>query len=371
MDNTIRIAHVIGSVAKGGVESVVFNYYKFIDKTKYQFDFIIHDNSPFEIPSEIIDLGCKIYKVPSYKHIFAYISELKKLFKNNCYKIVHSHMSTISVFTLFAAKKANIPVRISHCHATAGKGKGELFRNILKYILRLFSKIYPTHLMSCSENSGIWLYGKKAFLNGKIIVLNNAVDHEQFVCNKTVRDNTRNNLCLTGKFVIGNAGRFMPQKNHSFLIDIFNEIYKIEKNSVLLLAGDGKLRKKIEQKVNGLNLQNSVIFLGCRNDINELYQAMDVFILPSLYEGLPVVLVETQMAGLPSVISDKITKETKFTELISFVSLKTSAYDWAKIILEKLNNVKNNITLDSNFKKYSIKYEVKRLELLYEKMLCE
>ena len=369
MDSITRIAHVIGCIAKGGVESVVFNYYKFIDKSKYQFDFIIHDDSPYEIPKEISDLGCNIYKVPPYKRLFSYIKALIKIFKENKYKIIHSHMSTISVFTLFAAKKANIPFRITHCHVTAGNGKGEFLRNIFKYFLRLFSKLYPTHLMSCSENSGIWMYGKKAFLHGKINVLNNAIDHKIFIYNENAREKTRNDLRISDKFAVGNVGRFMPQKNHDFLIDIFNELIKLDNNCVLLLAGDGKLRKKIEDKVNRYNLQNSVLFLGCRDDICNLYHAMDVFVLPSLYEGLPVVLVETQMAGLPSVISEKITKETKFTELIEFISLKKNAHEWAKIILEKRNTKKYDITTDSKYKRYSIENEVKRLEKIYEQII--
>jgi len=368
MKEITRIAHVIGSVAKGGVESVVFNYYKFIDKSKYQFDFIIHNDSPYEISSDINALGCKIFKIPSYKHLFSYLNALIEIFKKNNYKIVHSHMSTISVFTLFAAKKAKVPVRIAHCHATAGKGKGEFLRNIIKNILRIFSKLYPTHLMSCSVNSGIWMYGKKAFLKGKVTVLNNAINHENFIFNKNIRNKTRNELCVSDKFVIGNVGRFMPQKNHDFLIDIFNEIYKIDKKSVLILVGDGNLKKNIEDKIKRYNLKDNVLLMGCMDNIINLYHAMDVFVLPSLYEGLPVVLVETQMAGLPSVISDKITEEVKFSELINFVSLKKSAFEWAKIILDLKNYKKYDTTSDLNIKNYSIKNEVVKLENFYEQI---
>jgi len=369
MDDVPRIAHIIGSNAKGGVESVVFNYYTFIQKSKFQFDFFIHDNSPYEIPDEIQRLGCAIYKIPPYKHIFSYIKALQYLFQKNNYTIVHSHMSTMSVFTLLAAKLAKVPVRISHSHVTAGKGKGELLRNLMKYTLRLFSRLFPTHLFACSEYAGKWMFGNKAFRKGKITILNNAIDLSKFTFNEAIRNKVRNNFNLNDQFVIGNVGRFMPQKNHDFLIDVFYEIYKKDNNCILLLVGDGTLKAQIEAKVKRLNLQNNVLFAGVRDDVNELYQAIDVFVLPSLYEGLPVVLVETQAAGLPAVVSDKVTTEITCTELIDFAALHESADKWAEKVLSKRNYKRIDISYQLLLKKYSIVDEVKNLETLYGQML--
>jgi len=368
MEKTI-IAQIIGNNAKGGVESVVFNYYKFIDKSKFQFDFFIHDNSPNEIPDDITKLGCRVFKIPSYKHIFKYINFLKKICIDNKYNIVHSHMSTISVFSLYAAKKAGIPVRISHSHATAGKGKGEYLRNFIKYILRKFSKLYATHYFACSEYAGLWLFGNIAYKNNQISILNNAVDINNFIFKEEIRFNKRNELNINDKYVIGHVGRFMPQKNHNFIIDIFFEINKTNKNCFLLLIGDGELRKYIEEKVIKLNLQDKIIFLGNRNDVNELYQAMDVFVLPSLYEGLPVVLVETQISGLPSIISDRITKETKFTDLVNFLQINKNPVIWAEKILSKQNINRYDTSKNINIQKYSISDQVKNLESHYERML--
>jgi len=367
MNNPIRIPQVIGKVTKAGVESVVFNYYKNIDRSKIQFDFIVHDDSPYEIPDEIKKLGCFVFKVPPYKKLFSYIKALKLIFLAGNYKIVHSHMSTISVFTLFAAKLAKIPVRIVHSHATAGKGKGEFLRNTFKFFLRFFSKVYPTHLFACSQYAGIWMFGKNQFKKGNITVINNAIDSDNYLFNEKIRLETRTKLGINDKFVLGHVGRFMPQKNHSFLIDIFYEVSKRDKTAILLLVGEGELKKRTEKKVEQLGLYN-VFFLGARDDVNELYQAMDVFILPSLYEGLPVVLVETQVSGLPSVVSNKVSPETKFTDIIDFVDSKKSASDWAEIILQKKSFIRHDISGELKTDKFLIKNEAKKLENIYIKI---
>jgi len=369
MNDVSRIAHVIGRNAKGGVESVVFNYYNFIDKSKIQFDLIIHNDSVYEIPENILKLGCNVFKVPSYRHLFAYIKSLKIIFKNNNYKIVHSHMSTLSVFTLFAARMANIPVRIAHSHVTAGKGKGEFFRNLLKYTLRLFSRVFPTHLFSCSEYAGRWMFGNNTFEKGKVTVLNNAIDFEKFIFSESTRNKIRNDLNLGDELVVGSVGRFTPQKNHDFLVDIFSEVVKRNKKSTLLLIGDGELKKQIQKKVALLGLQNNVLFLGARDDVNELFQAMDVFVLPSLYEGLGMVAVEAQVSGLPTIVSSRVPNEVKLFDTIEFLNLNEKPEKWAESILSKRDFKRRSISCEQDIKRFSITDEVKRLERIYEGML--
>ena len=369
MSNIVRIAQIIGRNAKGGVESVVFNYYNFIDKSKFQFDLIIHSDSPYEIPDDIVQLGCKVYKVPPYKYLLSYIKALKHIFQTGNYEIVHSHMSTISVFTLFAAKMANIPVRIAHSHVTAGKGKGEFLRNIFKYILRLFSKLFPTHLFACSEYAGRWMFGNKAFEEGKITIINNAIDYKKFIYNKKIREKIRNSLNLKDEFVVGSVGRFMPQKNHDFLIDIFYDVFKKNNKSALLLIGDGELRTHIEGKVKRLNLQDNVFFLGVRDDVNELFQAMDVFVLPSLYEGLGMVAVEAQVSGLPTIVSNRLPNEVKLLNLIEFLDLNEKSEKWAESILSKRCFERLDISNEANIKKFSVSDEVKKLEAIYHNLI--
>ncbi|MBQ9389337.1 MAG: glycosyltransferase family 1 protein, partial [Synergistaceae bacterium] len=284
----VRIAHVIGKMRNGGVEAVVMNYYRNIDRTKIQYDFIIDsDSSNPKLQDEIESLGGRVITVPPYQKPIAYHKALYKLFRENNYLLVYSHLNTLSVFPLFAAWRAGVPIRVAHNHSTAGKG--EFKRNLMKYILRPFAKVFPTHLCACSSYAGRWIFGDKAMASGRVKVWNNAIETERFAYNESVRNETRKYLKLTDKFVVGHAGRFMTQKNHDFLIDIFAEIHRRRSDSVLLLAGDGPLMDEITAKVMRLGLNDCVIFLGSVNDMERYYQAMDVFILPSLYEGLPVV----------------------------------------------------------------------------------
>lgn len=329
----IRVAHVVGKWLGGGVESVVMNYYRHIDRTKIQFDFIC-DSDSTNIPYDEIDhLGGRVILVPPYQKLFQYLKELKKIFKENNYKIVHSHINTLSVFPLYAAKQAGVKVRIAHSHSTTNKKEKK--KNLMKQVLRPFSKLYATDYFCCSELAGRWLFGNKEYDKGNVFLLNNAIDIEKFQYNEKVRKEKRKELNIKDNtLVIGHIGRFVAQKNHTFLIDIFHEVHKKNKNSILLLVGQGPLMNEIKEKVDDLQLTKYVKFLGQRDDANELYQAFDVFVLPSLYEGLPVVGVEAQASGLLCLFSNDMTKETKVLDSAEFLLLADSK-QWANDILEK------------------------------------
>lgn len=290
-EEPIRIAQIVGKWLGGGVEAVVMNYYRHLDHNKIQFDFICDDDSTNIPYDEIEKLGGKVILIPPYQKVFKYQKELRRVLRDGKYKIVHSHINTLSVFPLYAAKKVGVPVRIAHSHSTTNKKEWK--KNLLKQVLRPFSKKYATNYMCCSELAGRWLFGDKAYDEGKVYLLNNAIDLDKFKYDKKIRDKKRKELGIKeDTIVIGHIGRFVAQKNHTFLIDIFNQFHKKEKNSILLLAGQGPLQEEIKNKVRELGLNDSVRFLGQRNDANELYQVFDVFLLPSLYEGLPVVGVE-------------------------------------------------------------------------------
>ena len=362
----IRIAHIIGKWLGGGVESVVMNYYRYIDKSKIQFDFIC-DSDSTNIPYEEIEkLGGKVILVPPYQHIFKYNRELSKIFKENNYKIVHSHINTLSIFPLRIAKKCGIPVRIAHSHSTTNKKEWK--KNLIKQILRPFSKLYATDYFACSELAGRWLFGNKEFDKGNVYILNNAIDIEKFKYDENIRKEVRKELNITDNtLVIGHIGRFVPQKNHTLLIDIFNEVHKEIPNSILLLVGQGPLQEMIKEKVKKLGLNSSVIFLGQRKDANRLYQAMDVFVLPSLYEGLPVVGIEAQASGLVCVFSDSMTKETKVLDSSEFISLNDSLDVWKEhVLMENKLNRKNTIELMQN-RGYDIEIEKEKLSEKYYK----
>lgn len=364
-DEPVRVAQIMGKWVGGGVESVVMNYYRYIDRTKIQFDFICDDDST-NIPYEEIEkLGGKVILIPPYQKVFKYHNKLKKILKEGHYKIVHSHINTLSVFSLFAAKCAGVPVRIAHSHSTTNKKEKK--KNLLKQVLRPFSKLFATNYMCCSELAGRWLFGDKKYDKGNVYLLNNAIDLDKFKYNETLRKKKRKELGIEDDtLVIGHIGRFVAQKNHDYLIDIFNEIHKKNNNSVLLLAGQGPLMEEIKNKAKELNLDDSIKFLGQRNDANELYQAFDVFLLPSLYEGLPVVGVEAQAAGLLCYLSDDMTKETKVLDITKFMSLNNTPEELADNILDAVKKYKRrDVSKEMTAKNFNIKEEVKRLEKYY------
>lgn len=361
----IRIAQIMGKWVGGGVEAVVMNYYRNIDRNKVQFDFICDDDSTCIPKEEIKNLGGKVILIPPYQKVFKYHKELKKVLKEGKYKIIHSHINALSVFSLWAAKSAKVPVRIAHSHSTSNKKEWK--KTLLKNILRPFSKIFATDYFCCSELAGRWLFGNKTYDQGKVYLLNNAIDVDKFKYNEKVRKAKRKELNIKDKdLVIGHIGRFVKQKNHEFLIEIFNEIHKQNKNTILLLAGDGPLKEAIQNKVKELNLDKNVKFLGQRNDVNELYQAMDLFLFPSLYEGLGMVLIEAQCAGNLCFASTEVPSVAKLTDNLNFISLSTTPEKWATDILNKIEQYhrksnKSEITKAN----YDIKEEVKKLEKKY------
>lgn len=362
MEGPIRVAQIVGKWLGGGVESVVMNYYRNIDRNKVQFDFICDDDSTNIPYNEIEALGGKVILIPPYQKVFSYHKELKRILEEENYKIVHSHINTLSVFSLFAAKCAKVPVRIAHSHSTTNKREKK--KNLLKQVLRPFSKVFATHYMCCSEHAGRWLFGDKEYDTGNVYILNNAIDLDNFKYDEKMRKKKRKELNIDDEtVVIGHVGRFVEQKNHKFLIDIFNEFHKKNNNSILLLVGQGPLMEKIKEKVESLGLRYSVYFLGQREDVNELYQAFDVFLFPSLYEGLGMVLIEAQVSGLPCFASTEVPSIAKITDNVEFINLDENSACWA----EKIINLKE-IIRDKNGKitdSYDIKKEAKRLEAKY------
>lgn len=338
-EKPIRIAHIIGKWVGGGVESNLMNYFRNIDRNQVQFDFIC-DSDSNDIPYEEIEsLGGKVIIIPPYQRVFKYHKKLKKVLKNGNYEIVHSHINTLSMFSLFAAKCAKIPVRIAHSHSTTNKV--EWWKNALKQIFKLFSKMFATHYMACTEYAGKWMFGEKEYKKNNIYVLNNAIDLEKFKYDENTRIKMRKQLSIEDDtLVIGHIGRFMEVKNHEFLIDVFEQIHKKNNNSILLLAGQGPLLEKTNKKVNDLNLNDSVVFLGQRKDVNQIYQVFDVFVLPSLYEGLGIVLIEAQCSGLPTIASTEVPKIAKVSNNFKFVELNKTKEEWAEIILESVNDYK-------------------------------
>ena len=323
MDKPIRILHILQRMEAGGTQALLMNIYRNIDRNKVQFDFLVEYPDKQFYDEEILKLGGKIYysNVRNDFNIFKFIKKLKKIIKENDYKIVHMHTYSIGYFCLKAAKECEVPVRIAHSH------NNETVHDF-KYLPKLFMQkiytIYANYLFACSEEAGRYLFKNKDFK-----VLNNAIDSKKFIYNEDRRKEKRKELGLENSFVVGHVGRFHPQKNHKFLIEIFAKIKERKDNAKLLLIGTGDLENSIKKQVQKLNLQNDVLFLGNRTDVNDLYQAMDIFIFPSLFEGLGIVAIEAQASGTPIVCSNKLPLEIEISSIYKKLSLNETAEAWA------------------------------------------
>lgn len=361
MANPIRVAQIVGKMNGGGVEAVVMNYYRHIDRSKVQFDFLIDSDSSLVPREEIESLGGRVFEIPPYQHVIEYQRELQRLFREEGWKIVHSHINALSVFPLRAAKKAGVPVRIAHSHSTSGKG--EYAKNALKAVLKTQSNRYPTHRFACSKFAGEWLFGKAAHFE----VVYNAIDLDRFRFNVEARAEARADLGLVdNQFAIGHVGRFTAQKNHVFLIDVFTEVAKRRDDAVLLLVGTGEAGASVKALVDERGLTDRVKFLGQRSDVNRLYQAFDAFVLPSLYEGLCLVGVEAQVSGLPCLLSDAITREVDVTGECKFLSIDSPVV-WADEIDSLLQySYEGRLSISSGqFADYNVELQGERLTRKY------
>ncbi|KPB05741.1 glycosyltransferase family 1 protein [Bacillus sp. CHD6a] len=369
MFKPIRVLHVLGALNRGGAETMVMNLYRNIDREKVQFDFIIHTNKKCDYDDEIKSLGGKIYNLPRYKGINHY--QYKKawrefLKKHPEYKIVHGHMrSTASIYLKIANRYGCNTIAHSH-NTSSGKGITAVTKNIYQYQIRYIAD----YLFACSQTAGTWLFGKNVLDNEKFLLLKNAIDTKKFTFNKDKRKTWRKELNIEDKFVIGHIGRFHAQKNHDLLINIFKEVHDKNKDAVLLLVGEGHLRNSIEKKVDELGLNNNVIFTGVRTDIPELLQAMDVFVFPSLYEGLGIVVIEAQTAGLQSIVADTLPAEVYLTDLIQTVPLSAPIDTWAQKIIQYSGgyNRDSNSHQIINSKGYDIEQNALWLENFYLNM---
>lgn len=272
-------------------------------------------------------------------------------------------MNALNVFPLYCAYKEKIPVRIAHSHSTSNKKEWK--KNILKNVLKKFSKIFATHYFSCSEHAGRWLFGDSTFEKGKVTIIKNAINIEKFKYNESIRNKLRKELNVENKLVLGHVGRFMKQKNHEFLINVFNEIYKENKDIVLILIGNGPLEEKIKNKVKDLEIEENVKFLGVKDNVNEYMQAMDMFLFPSLYEGLGIVAVEAQCSGLKCLVSTEVPKEVKLTKNIKFIENNEEL--WKKTIIKESKNIgSRQIDLKEVYSNgYNIENSAKQLEKIY------
>lgn len=333
----IRVLHVLGRLDRGGAETMVMNIYRKIDRNKVQFDFVIHTKDKCDYSDEIRSMGGRIFSVPKYnvKNHIKYIKEWKRFFdKNREYKIIHGHVRSTGSLYLGVAKKYGLTT-IAHSHNTSsGKGIKALVKNILQKSLTKYSDF----LFACSNDAGKWLFGDNVINDNRYHLIKNAIDVKKFDFHPIVRTKIREELMVDETLLVGHVGRFHPQKNHDFIIDVFSELHSLRPDVALVLIGEGDLLPNIKKKVEKLSLSDSVIFTGVREDVAAYLQAIDIFLLPSLYEGLGIVVVEAQAASCSCLVSDSVPLDVKVTDLVNFMSLSEGKHAWAKKILEISKN---------------------------------
>ena len=367
MAEPIRILNLFTIMNRGGAETMVMNYYRSIDRTKVQFDFMVHRQERGAYDDEIEALGGRIYRMPPVRPwtANAYRKTIRKFYREHPeYKVIHSHMSELGYYDFLEAEQADVPVRICHAHSRP-------YEVDLKAPIRWYYKkrmmTHITHMFMCGKEAGVWLFGRKN--SGKFIQLNNAIDAKAYAFDKIKQTRIRGALGLKNEFVVGHVGRFDLPKNHPFIIDVFEAVHKLEPNSRLLLVGNdsGKLGEEIHRKVKKLGLEEAVLFLGVRSDVADLMQAMDVFLFPSLFEGLSVASVEAQASGLPTIISDGVPIECKITDLVEVMPLAESVEIWATKLLEQGKNQRENTFEQIKTAGFDITENAKKLQQFYIK----
>ncbi|MHC5269462.1 glycosyltransferase family 1 protein [Enterococcus sp. LJL98] len=374
MSEPIRILHVFGEMNRGGAETMIMNIYRNIDRSKIQFDFVVHTDEECAFDKEIEELGGTIYRVPRYtgKNHGKYKKAWLNFFEiNSNHQIIHGHIRSTAAIYLKIAKKYRLKT-IIHSHSTAsGTGFSAMVKDLYQYPIRFIAE----NFLACSTDAGRWLFGKKKIEQCQFCIIRNAIESDKFRYNESLRDYMRKEFQIDNKFVIGHVGRFVHAKNHTFLIEIFKEISDINSSAVLLLVGEGEEKKNIEKKVRDLGLTSRVIFTGVRDDIPNILQALDVFLFPSLFEGLGLAVIEAQASGLPSIISDNIPLEVEITNLVKFISLKAEKTAWAKEVLAFDNYHKDRGKVDNkeHFKNsgYELEDTVSFIEEYYYSLLLK
>ena len=339
MAETIRVLHVLGGVGLGGAESRIMDLYRQMDREEIQFDFLVPSRDPQNrrpefYEEEIRRLGGQIYVLPKFRvyNYIAYRKAVKDFFrKHHEFRVVQGHMTSTAGIYLPAAKRSGVPVTVAHSrNAGVVKGpKGAATRFFRRNLVQKADQCF-----ACSTLAGEDVFGRKAMEQGRVKIIHNAIDAGRFTYDPRKRESIRAELGLKEELVLGHVGRFDHQKNHPYLIAVFDSLCKSRQDTVLLLLGEGPHMEEIKEKCRLLGIEEKVRFLGNQKRPEDYYQAMDIFLLPSFYEGLPGVLVEAQAAGLRCFVSDKVTREAGITDQVTYLSIEQPAKVWADRIRE-------------------------------------
>lgn len=367
-----RVLHVLATLNRGGAETMVMNLFKNLDKNKIVFDFVLNESSNiYDLENEARDMGANIYKIKKFNglNIFEYKEKWNVFLKhNNKWDIIHIHNTTVAFIIIPIAKKYGIKT-IVHSH-TAGGSKS--LNTLIKKILRFPIRFQADYLFSCSIKASKWMFGRKWT---KSVIINNSIDSDKFKYSTKKADEFRKEYNISSKTkLVGHVGRFHESKNHEKIISVFKEFLNINENSVLLLAGAGDKFETIKKLGKEYGIDKNIIYLGIVKDIAKFMSALDVLLFPSIYEGFPVTLVESQSVGLPALVSDTITNEVDITDLIYWMSIYELDNKWARKLNEILNtNFEKREEYSNIIKKSGFDIEKSALELekIYKNILRE
>lgn len=366
----IRILQVLGGTSLGGAESRIMDLYRCIDKEKVQFDFMVHTKESGYYDKEIIELGGHIYRVPSFRFYnwFSY-REAWKIFleKHQEFQVIHGHMTSTAIIYLPVAKKAGVPMTIAHGRS-AGVDKGP--KGWLTKLMRLTLRYKTDMCVACSKEAGLAVFGKKWMTTNQVKIIPNAIDIQQYDYNPMIREKIRKELHLENNYVLGHVGSFRYAKNHEYLIEIFCEYLKLNQKGKLLLLGEGSLLEGTKALVAKNKIEDHVLFMGNKSDTNSYYQAMDIFIFPSRYEGLPGTVVEAQTTGLTCFISNTITEDVMVTDLVKTLDITISPKEWAEVVHLDRTDFRQNYQRQGKIKEmqkagFDVREQVKEYEKIY------
>lgn len=362
-DKTTKVLHVIGGMNRGGAETFLMNVLRSIDRNKFEFIFLCYGDKKFDYEDEITHFGGRIVRTPDVKDvgILANIQNLRRIIAEYNIDVVHAHTYYNSLFSLIAATLSGVRLRIVHSHSTQSEPNPSLAKRVYFLVSKIGIEMFANKFVACGNDAGRALYMQWR----KFQVINNGINVKDFVYDQANRNSIRTELGIDKDVtVLMHAGRFAEVKNHDFLIDTFAEYQKYDPKSQLILVGDGPLRKKMEDKVEKLNISNAVKFLGLRSDVYKIYSAADAFVFPSIFEGLPVVLVEAQANGIKCIISDAVDKNVKVTDSVIFYSLSAGPKTWARHIFEASKARVDNFQILANGA-YDMSANVNTIQMMY------
>lgn len=365
----IRVLHSVSNMDRAGIETMLMNYYRHIDRSKVQFDFLVNKPKPGDYDTEILQIGGRIFQSPGlnplhYPEYLRFVQQV--LTQNPDIKILHAHNEAMGLYALNAAKKAGLKTRIAHAHNTC------IIRDY-KWPLKMFCKQFlassATDLWGCGRDAGIYFFGK-ANWESRGMVLHNAIEPAAFRYNSAVRAQMRARYGLGDRIVLGHVGRFNVQKNHTRLLSIFAQFLRLEPKAMLVLIGVGELEEPVRAKAQELGIADHVLFAGLQSNVADWYQMMDLFVMPSLFEGLPVVGVEAQASGLPCLFSDAVPDEVLLSSHAACFPLNAPDEVWVQKIAQLLRQPNDRAQGETIIRQagYDINAEAVRLQELYLRM---